>query len=262
MLYDVDVPLDVYCDSCGIKFLKIPALIRRSKRNFCSCPCAWRGATKKVAKICEECSGEYLVSPAVSMFVGRRRSKFCSLDCRYKNMEKRNRGPASIFWRGGVSLKNRTARSLDMASAKYKRWRKKVFERDDYTCQECGIRNGGGTSVKLRADHIKPYALYPKERYEIKNGRTLCSDCDIKTETFGGRIRKFYKEKGLVYHKNRTDRVCSVRECGKKYLALGFCKNHYESSRRKMIEKSSPRPNKREDNLYRRELAARRSEKL
>ena len=57
-------------------------------------------------------------------------------------------------------------------SGEYADWRKKVFERDDYTCQMCGKRGG-----KLNAHHIKEYAKYPNLRYEVSNGVTLCEKC-------------------------------------------------------------------------------------
>jgi 5-methylcytosine-specific restriction endonuclease McrA len=59
-----------------------------------------------------------------------------------------------------------------MQTNQYKNWRSSVFERDLYTCQECGL-----SGVRLEADHIKPWNLYPKLRYEISNGKTLCIDC-------------------------------------------------------------------------------------
>lgn len=69
---------------------------------------------------------------------------------------------------------------------KYKEWRKTVFERDNYTCQMCHITGG-----YLNADHILPFAYFPKLRFDIENGRTLCAKCHRKTETYGGRARKF-----------------------------------------------------------------------
>lgn len=57
-------------------------------------------------------------------------------------------------------------------SIEYKKWRKSVFERDDYRCQVCGARG-----VKVNAHHRKEYAFYPELRYEIDNGVTLCVPC-------------------------------------------------------------------------------------
>ncbi len=61
----------------------------------------------------------------------------------------------------------------------YKKWRKLVFERDDYTCQMCGVRGG-----KLHVDHIKPFVHFPELRLDVKNGRTLCVKCHRQTNTY------------------------------------------------------------------------------
>lgn len=53
-----------------------------------------------------------------------------------------------------------------------KEWRRKVFERDDYTCQECGEKGG-----KIHAHHIEPWSEEPSKRLEIDNGITLCIEC-------------------------------------------------------------------------------------
>jgi len=67
-------------------------------------------------------------------------------------------------------------------SNKYKEWRTAVFQRDLYTCQECGQVGG-----KLNADHIKRFSEHPELRLDVDNGRTLCEDCHRDTPTFGNR---------------------------------------------------------------------------
>jgi len=55
-------------------------------------------------------------------------------------------------------------------------WRDAVFERDDYTCQECG-----GFGDVLHAHHIRPYRDYPELELDIDNGITLCERCHYAT---------------------------------------------------------------------------------
>jgi len=54
----------------------------------------------------------------------------------------------------------------------YREWRKAVFERDKHTCQDCSKVGG-----ELNAHHIKKYKDYPKDRYRVENGITLCVEC-------------------------------------------------------------------------------------
>jgi len=71
-------------------------------------------------------------------------------------------------WKGGIVSLRKKLRSL----YKYKRWRESVFARDDYTCQECGVRGG-----YLEAHHIKSFSDYPALRFKTSNGITYCKEC-------------------------------------------------------------------------------------
>lgn len=91
------------------------------------------------------------------------------------------RGSNHWLWKGG----NSSERKKIITSLEYTKWRRSVFERDDYTCVWCGARNGNGKYIALQADHIKPFCDYPDLRFNLDNGRTLCVPCHRKTDTYG-----------------------------------------------------------------------------
>ena len=91
------------------------------------------------------------------------------------------RGEKNHFWKGGISTINNKIRQ----SLEYKKWRKSIFERDKYTCQECKK-----VGEKLNAHHIKSYADYPELRFIIDNGITLCENCHKLTDNYGW--KKYY----------------------------------------------------------------------
>ena len=109
----------------------------------------------------------------------------------------------SHLWKGGISAANKTFRQNIMGLVNYKYWRKQVFERDDFTCQDCGVRG-----VILHADHIEAFAMILRrngitdvqtalictELWDIKNGRTLCVSCHRKTPTWGQRTSNALKK--------------------------------------------------------------------
>lgn len=55
---------------------------------------------------------------------------------------------------------------------KYERWRKKVFKRDNYTCQCCGQYSGS-----LVAHHVYSWHSHKKLRRTTSNGIVLCKQC-------------------------------------------------------------------------------------
>lgn len=77
------------------------------------------------------------------------------------------------FW---VGARNRS-------SSHYKAWRSSVFERDNYTCMECGQKGG-----ILNAHHIEKWSEYPSLRYELSNGITLCDECHKRLHKGGESI--------------------------------------------------------------------------
>lgn len=105
-----------------------------------------------------------------------------------KQIEKRVsqfRGKNSHFWKGGITSTNKLER------IKFSRYfRKQVFERDNYTCQMCGVRG-----VVLQVDHIQEWSEYVELRFSMDNCRTLCSKCHYFV-TFGKEMPREIKTWG------------------------------------------------------------------
>lgn len=113
----------------------------------------------------------------------KNKGKRLSIQTRLKMSQSRI-GEKCNFWKGGVTTLNKSIRS----GLKYRLWRESVFKRDNWTCQMCNTHGG-----ELQADHIKPFAYFPKLRFEISNGRTLCVPCHKQTDTYLGKINTYLK---------------------------------------------------------------------
>lgn len=56
----------------------------------------------------------------------------------------------------------------------YRKWRRDVLKRDNYSCKLCCSKN------KLVSHHILEAKEFPEKRYDLNNGITLCKTCHIK----------------------------------------------------------------------------------
>lgn len=77
-------------------------------------------------------------------------------------------------WKGGIKPINLRIRG----SKEFRIWRHSVWERDNYTCKKCGKKKSN--YIRIEAHHIKPFATFPKLRFSIDNGLTLCKKCHDK----------------------------------------------------------------------------------
>ena len=111
-------------------------------------------------------------------------------------------------WKGGITPLYKLIRGLPES----KQWSKQILQRDNFTCQECGIKNGCGHRIYLHAHHknisfsqilqdfLQQYSQFsPIEDkeilvrlaityqpfWDIDNGITFCEDChfDFKKVT-------------------------------------------------------------------------------
>lgn len=90
---------------------------------------------------------------------------------------------------------NTPLNKLIRTQTKYGEWRLQIFDRDNFTCQHCGIRGND-----LEAHHIKPFnkiikeynikkiedILNCNELWDLNNGITYCTKCHSKLKKRGG----------------------------------------------------------------------------
>lgn len=80
---------------------------------------------------------------------------------------KLRRAENNINWKGGLRGQNYLERRRFR-----NQMQKQIFERDNYTCQMCGVKGGA-----LQVDHIQSWAEYVELRFSMDNCRTLCMEC-------------------------------------------------------------------------------------
>ena len=173
------------CLKCGNIFVSDKGYNGREPK-YCSKECYSKSLIKpREIKTCQYCKKEFQSKYTSGL------KKYCSLICASKSRGDKMRGvkngrcgELAGGWKGGVTKEH----DLIRRGLEYKRWRTSVFERDNYTCVNCGVRGG-----KLQADHIKPFSIYKELRFDINNGRTLCFKCHKETDTYGGKMINYKK---------------------------------------------------------------------
>jgi predicted restriction endonuclease len=133
-------------------------------------PKGWSG--KKHTQEWKDNMSKKLKGRDVSSWIGK------SMETRMKRINEgkiRYDGEHARNWQGGKCKENNGLRR----TLRYKQWRSDVFQRDNWTCQTCGVRGG-----ILEAHHIKSFSKYPELRFELNNGLTLCRDCHNLTKNF------------------------------------------------------------------------------
>jgi len=166
------------CAYCGVEVYRNQSSAKKAVNFFCTAEHNILYMKNNAFSFnCVICDSKVLTQPAQMKYRNR---KTCSLKCR------------AVYRRKEAQLRRTcyTKHQLDRLarySPEAKEWRKKVFERDDYTCQMCNIRGS-----YLEADHIKPWAYFPELRYELTNGRTLCRPCHDTTKLSAKKMKELY----------------------------------------------------------------------
>ena len=198
------------CDSCEIKFKDYPSN-KRGNVIVCSSRCwgNWLRENKKKVIIEPELlwelywGNQYSMRKISSLFdtdnhTIKRRMDLYQIPIRSKSEagkllenkhaigsipwnknithEKDDRIPSgerSGGWIDGRSSENEWLRRC----RRLENWRKQVFERDNFACQICHDKCKEGNRIILNAHHIKSWAEYHNDRFNVDNGMTLCKLC-------------------------------------------------------------------------------------
>lgn len=88
-----------------------------------------------------------------------------------------------------------------------KDFRTAVFKRDNYTCYICKQRGGN-----KEAHHICPWGLFPKLRYEISNGITLCKPCHRKIHSSIRKERTETVKADVWFYLGHLERLTKIYE--------------------------------------------------
>ena len=127
------------------------------------------------------------ISEAMMGHTGYGLGKKLSEEVKQKMRKNCCRGENHYNWKGGRTFLHKQIRDC----YKYRQWRSDVFTRDNFVCQECGMKSSWievhhkKGMVKIIEEYkIKTLedALNCEELWNINNGRTLCSRCHNKTK--------------------------------------------------------------------------------
>lgn len=175
--------VEVPCSSCGNILLRNRWAIENRKYHFCDSDClhnfmksedGW-GSKEKVLVLCANCGEELYIAPAE---IDRYKNHFCNSSCLYEF----NVGENNPNWKGGLSFQ-------DYGLEFNEKLKEEVRERDNRTCQLCGLVE---TSRKHDCHHID----YQKENNVKENLVSLCRVNGCHSRTNGDREywEKYFKD--------------------------------------------------------------------
>lgn len=93
-------------------------------------------------------------------------------------------GPNNYLWKPELTDVERKRNKSRLNIPELSRWRRRVFKRDNHTCQYCERRGG----ITLNAHHLDAWHWCEEKRYDDDNGATLCAECH---EEFHAKYSKY-----------------------------------------------------------------------
>ena len=179
--------IEITCRVCGTKKDRHESTLDGSGRYYCSSDCQHEGMkdlrgkhpnNEKILVGCANCGDEKKVPPSRVKSHDRH---FCSQKCMGEYRSESYAGENSHRWRGGYDK---------YYGPNWKKQRRKARERDNYKCQDCGIKESEYRK-ELSVHHITR-AMYYKRNYDdpewyeranrLDNLITFCESCHSKWE--------------------------------------------------------------------------------
>lgn len=164
------------CHTCGTEFRARKYRIERSDRLYCSHECQHKGMTglagadhpnsTRVECECANC-GKTLFRRKARL--EKYNAQFCNNGCLGEYREDAYSGENSHRWKGGYER---------YYGANWERQRRGARERDDYTCQVCGVTESE-LGKELSVHHIFPVRGFddPEDANGLINLVSMCEPC-------------------------------------------------------------------------------------
>jgi len=161
-------PKMVECHVCGDEFRKAKWDADRYDRHYCA-DC-WGNTSVEIE--CEQCGSTKKVRRASGQ-------RFCSYDCMGKWRASTRTGENHPRWTGGYKR---------YYGPNWREQHRRVRERDDYTCQECGVTEDE-LGEELHVHHVEPFRAFIDDgeadygaANELGNLVSLCHSCHLRVE--------------------------------------------------------------------------------
>ena len=193
------------CRICGGDVFVKPSDLKRGKGKYCSRDCCLearkRGMVAPKGKDHPNYGKKF--SPELRAKLSKAQLETPNHSTRGKRLSDEHRKKIAIGnigktvgdkngnWKGGTSKEYAQLRT----TFAYRKWKRAVLGRDDYTCVKCGEREG------VVPHHILEFAYYPDERFAVDNGVSVCFNChmglhDWTVSTLDGGTSQFLEDIG------------------------------------------------------------------
>lgn len=182
---------DAECIECGQQFLYYPSEKRGLYCPDCvadesvSCTPSRPDASGRVTVTCRYCGSEF---SAVRSRAEANEDLYCDRACYRAGLSADRRargtwgGDDNPQWQGGID-------TADHYGPAWNRQRRRALERDDHTCQRCGV-NADKMAAPPEVHHKEPVRTFddPTDAHTLSNLVTLCRPCHRAVEYQGATL--------------------------------------------------------------------------